>query len=239
VDEISSFALKEQTMETSSELTPDKPPATFTRYDGAFLVFLVLVFCVVTWLGVFARQEALKTEAAKANGEAWVTWFKYASQERFQDNYAYPACAGGDIAMAVTAAPPSAESNAEQPAAPVANAAASAPLAIAAAPATATAAVANTWGGCLKQLLANTSFKDTRNPFTAKPASYVENCVASDISLAGGIDFKKSLVTPPGSAVPFVKSNLAPTDSIKEKQQLTVIVCDKGGYPIKISDVEF
>lgn len=212
-------------METSSELKPEKPPATFTRYDGVFLVFLLLVFCVVTWLGIFARQEALKTEVAKSNGEAWVTWFKYASQERFQDNYAYQACAGGDPGKAIAAAPatpPLAETNAEQPAAPVA-----------------TASAANTWEGCLKQLLQSTSFKDMRNPFTGKPASYVENCVASDISLAGGIDFKKSLATPPGSAVPFVKSNLTPTDSIKEKQLLTVIVCDKGGYPIKISDVEF
>lgn len=238
-------------METSIESKPEKPPATFTRYDGAFLVFLVAVFCAVTWLGIVARQEALKTEAAKANGEAWVTWFKYASQERFQANYAYPACAGGDTAKAmndapaVTAPPPSAESNAEQPAAPVATASASAPVATASAPVVTAAApaiaasAANTWGGCLKQLLTSTSFKDTRNPFTAKPASYVENCVASDVSLAGGIDFKKSLATPPGSAVPFVKSNLAPTDSIKEKLVLTVIVCDKGGYPIKISDIEF
>ncbi len=236
---MSSLALKEQTMETSLESKPEKPPATFTRYDGAFLAFLVLVFCAVTWLGIVARQEALKTEAAKANGEAWVTWFKYASQERFQANYAYPACAGGDTGKALNTAPalpstPLAESNAEQPAAPAADAAAP----VAAAPAPAAAAV-NTWGGCLKQLLTSTSFKDMRNPFTAKPASYVENCVASDSSLAGGIDFKKSLATPPGSAVPFVKSNLAPTDSIKDKQLITVSVCDKGGYPIKISDIEF
>lgn len=215
-------------METSSELKPQKPPASFTRYDGVFLVFLAVVFCVVTWLGIFARQEALKTEAAKSNGEAWATWFKYASQERFQANYAYPACAGGDTAKAMHDAPdlpaklPLADSNAEQPAAPV--------------PAT---SAANTWGGCMKQLLQSTSFKDMRNPFTAKPASYVENCVPSDISLAGGIDFKKSLATPPGSAVAFVKSNLTSSDSIKEKLLLTITVCDKGGYPIKISDVEF
>jgi hypothetical protein len=215
-------------METSLESKPEKPPATFTRYDGVFLVFLVVVFCAVTWLGIVARQEALKTEAAKSNGEAWVTWFKYASQERFQANYAYPACAGGDIAKALAAAPatpPLTESNAEPPAAP----AASAPA----------ASAANTWEGCMKQLLQSTSFKNMNNPFTAKPANYVENCVLSDSSLAGGIDFKKSLATPPGSAVPFVKSNLAPTDSIKDKQLITVSVCDKGGYPIKISDIEF
>jgi hypothetical protein len=131
------------------------------------------------------------------------------------------------------------ESNAEPPAAPAAEAAA--PVAAAPAPAASApaASAANTWEGCMKQLLQSTSFKNMRNPFTAKPANYVENCLPSDSSLAGGIDFKKSLATPPGSAVPFVKSNLAPTDSIKDKQLITVSVCDKGGYPIKISDVEF
>jgi Na+-transporting methylmalonyl-CoA/oxaloacetate decarboxylase gamma subunit len=221
-------------METSLELKPEAPRASFTYYDAAFLVFLVLVFCVVTWLGIFARQEALKTEAAKSNGEAWVTWLKYASQERFQANYAYPACAGGDIGKAMNAAPatpPLPESNAEQAAAPAAAASAAAPVAAASA--------ANTWEGCLKQLLQSTSFKDMRNPFTAKAASYVDNCVPSDTSLAGGIDIEKSVATPPGSAVAFVKSNLMPADSIREKLLLTVTVCDKGGYPIKISDVEF
>jgi hypothetical protein len=227
MDSLSSFALKEQAMETSLELKPKAPRASFTYYDAAFLVFLVLVFCVVTWLGIFARQEALKTEAAKSNGEAWVTWLKYASQERFQANYAYPACAGGDTSKAMNAAPalpaklPLAPGNADQP------------------PEVAAAPAANTWEGCLKQLLQSTSFKDMHNPFTAKAASYVDNCVPSDTSLAGGIDIEKSVTTPPGSAVAFVKSNLMPTDSIKEKLLLTVTVCDKGGYPIKISDVEF
>ena len=85
----------------------------------------------------------------------------------------------------------------------------------------------------------SSSLKNQRNPFTGKPPLLTETCVGSNIKLAGDIDIDKSIATPPGSAVAFVKSNLTSTDSIKEKLQLTITVCDKGGYPIKISDIEF
>lgn len=224
-------------METVAEPKPEAPPAVpppayFTVYDGIFLAFIALVFAVVTWLGVFTRQEALKTEAAKANGEAWVTWFKDEGKKRFEANYANPACAGGDTAKAVAvnsapalpAAPGLPEAKASEAVAPAAAAA---------------AAPAGTWGGCLEQLMLNSSLKNQSNPFTGKPPRLTETCVGSNIKLAGDIDIDKSVATPPGSAVAFVKSNLTPTDSIKEKLQLTITVCDKGGYPIKISDVEF
>ena len=85
----------------------------------------------------------------------------------------------------------------------------------------------------------NSSLKNQSNPFTGKPPRLAETCVGSNIKLAGDIDIDKSVATPAGSAVAFVKSNLTATDSIKEKLQLSITVCDKGGYPIKISDIEF
>ena len=215
-------------METTAEPTPAAPPTYFTVYDGIFLAFIALVFVIVTWLGVFTRQEALKTEGAKSNGEAWVNWLKDEGKKRFEANYAFPACAGGDTAKAANAAP-------ALPAAPgLPEAKASAATGQVAA-----SSAAGTWGGCLEQLLLESSFKDMRNPFSGKPVQYIETCVGSNIKLAGDIDINKSITTPAGSAVAFVKSNLAPTDSIKEKLQLTITVCDKGGYPIKISDIEF
>jgi hypothetical protein len=226
-------------METLAEPKPDAPPAAapkyFTVYDGIFLVFIAMVFGVVTWLGVFTRQEALKTEGAKANGEAWVTWFKDESKKRFEANYAFPACAGGDTAKAVAVAVVAVNAAPALPAAaglPEAKASQAAGQAVA-------ASAAGTWGGCLEQLMLDSSLKAQSNPFTGKPPRLIETCVASNIKLAGDIDIDKSVATPAGSAVAFVKSNLTPTDSIKEKLQLSITVCDKGGYPIKISDVEF
>ena len=220
-------------METVAEPKPEAPPAVpppafFTVYDGMFLVLIAVVLGLVAWLGIFSRQEALKTETAKANGEAWVAWFKDESKKRFEANYAFPACAGGDTAKAENAAPalPAAaglpEAKASATAAPVA-----------------AASAAGTWGGCLEQLMLSSSLKNQNNAFTGKPPQLIEACSSSNIKLAGDIDIDKSIATPPGSAVAFVKSNLTPTDSIKEKVQLTITVCDKGGYPIKISDVEF
>jgi len=221
-------------METLAEPKPEAPPAAppayFTVYDGIFLVFIAMVFGIVTWLGVFTRQEALKTEAAKANGEAWVTWFKDESKKRFEANYAFPACAGGDTAKAVAVnSAPTLPAAPGLPEAKASEAAGQVPAASATA----------TWGGCLEQLMLNSSLKNQSNPFSGKPPRLIETCVASNIKLAGEIDIDKSVATPAGSAVAFVKSNLTSTDSIKEKLQLSITVCDKGGYPIKISDIEF
>ena len=215
-------------MDTTAEPTPAAPPAYFTVYDGIFLAFIVLVFAIVTWLGVFTRQEALKTEGAKSNGEAWVTWLQDEGKKRFEPNYAYSACAGGDtakaanVAPALPAAPGLPEAKASEAAAQVA-----------------ASSAAGTWGGCLDQLMLHSSLKNQTNPFTGKPPRLIETCAGSNIKLGGEIDIDKSIATPAGSAVPFVKSNLTQTDSIKEKLQLTITVCDKGGYPIKISDIEF
>jgi hypothetical protein len=221
--------------EPKPEPTPAPPPAYFTVYDGIFLALIALVFAIVTWLGVFTRQEALKTEGAKSNGEAWVTWFKDEGKKRFEANYAFPACAGGDSAKAVAVEVVAVNAAPALPAAaglPEAKASQAAGQAVA-------ASAAGTWGGCLEQLMLNSSLKAQSNPFTGKPPRLIETCVASNIKLAGDIDIDKSVATPAGSAVAFVKSNLTPTDSIKEKLQLSITVCDKGGYPIKISDVEF
>jgi hypothetical protein len=45
--------------------------------------------------------------------------------------------------------------------------------------------------------------------------------------------------TPPGSAIPFVGTQLVATDPIDYKMQLRVSVCDKGGDAIKVAEFEF
>lgn len=215
-------------METLTAPHPEAPPSSFNLYDGFFVVFLGLVFVVVTWLGIHTRQEALKTEATKGNGEAWVAWFKEASGKRFDANYAYATCAGGVHADSAkpSPVPEVAIASSETKTSDVPKDSSISPA-------------AGSWGACLAELLQKTSFKDMRNPFNGEAPKYVEACTPGDLSLIGGIDIEKSIATPAGSAIPFVKSNLAPTDSIKEKQLLTVTVCDKGGYPIKIAEIEF
>ena len=191
------------------EPQPAAQVASFTFVDGLFCLFMVVVFCLVCWLGVFTREEALKTEATKRNGEALAAWLKAASDARFKPGYVYAACAGvGDSAAPAEAAAP----------------------ALAAKP---------TWGACVDELLTKTELKNMRNPFLGQMPKFVTECTASDRSVIGAIRLDKIIATPAGSAVATVKSELVRTDAIAEKIKIAVTVCDKGGYPIKIDEIDF
>ena len=191
------------------EPQPAPQTASFTLTDALFCLFMVVVFCLVCWLGVFARAEALKTEATKQNGEALAAWLKAASDARFKPGYVYAACAsvGEGAAPAEDAAP-----------------------ALAAKP---------TWGACVDELLTKTELKNMRNPFLGQMPKFVTECSSSDRSVIGAIDLDKITATPSGSAVATVKSDLVRTDAIAEKIKIAITVCDKGGYPIKIDEIDF
>ena len=191
------------------EPQPAPQTASFTLTDGLFCLFMVVVFCLVCWLGVFTRAEALKTEATKQNGEALAAWLKAASDARFKPGYVYAACAsvGEGAAPAEDAAP--------------------------------ALAAKSTWGACLDELLTKTELKNMRNPFVGQAPKFVTECKASDRSVAGGIDLDKITATPAGSAVATVKSDLVRTDAIAEKIKIVVTVCDKSGDSIKIEEIDF
>jgi hypothetical protein len=96
----------------------------------------------------------------------------------------------------------------------------------------------STWGACLEHLLAN-DFKSMQNPFKGKTPEFIEACNPSDKSLKGEIVILKNTATPAGSAVATVSSKLAAEDSIDQKLQLSIGICDQGAYLVKVSDVEF
>ncbi|MEY4420649.1 MAG: hypothetical protein RLZZ498_1245 [Pseudomonadota bacterium] len=96
-----------------------------------------------------------------------------------------------------------------------------------------------TWGACLAHILANTELKDQVNTFFNKPPHFVAACDPKDRTLMGAILLEDLMPTPPGSATPFVASQLLETDSIDYKMQLRLSVCDKGGYAIKVAEFEF
>lgn len=96
----------------------------------------------------------------------------------------------------------------------------------------------STWGACLAHLQAN-EFKDMKNPFKNKPPEFVDQCNPADKSLTGEIVLLKVTPTPPGSAVPSISSRLTPEDSIDQKLSLSLGICDKGSYLVKVADFEF
>ena len=96
-----------------------------------------------------------------------------------------------------------------------------------------------TWGACLVHIMANTELKDQVNAFFNKPPHFVAACDPKDRTLMGAILLEDLMPTPPGSATPFVASQLLETDGIDYKMQLRLSVCDKGGYAIKVAEFEF
>ncbi len=191
------------------------PPASTqpTTIDWLFLLSCAVALAVVGWLGKMAYTEAMKTETAKRNGEAVVTWMQEATAGRFESDYGVTACAGA--APTPAGATPSTDK------------------------ATATAAP-NTWGGCLDAILMQSTMKALDNPFREGIAlDFAPACNPEDRSLAGNIVMEKITATPPGSAIPTIISPLTPEVAIDQKIQVRVSVCDKGAYAVKVAEFEF
>ena len=96
------------------------------------------------------------------------------------------------------------------------------------------------WGECFKELTEKVApLNNLTNPFLNGPVQFVANCNPKDRSTVGGIFLEKLIATPLGSAVPVVASQLVDIDPIDTKLTLKLMVCDKGGYPIKVDEFEF
>jgi hypothetical protein len=222
--------------------TPSTPPIGDTQVslrlsaaDYGFFLLMAVVVMLVIWVGVMSFEEGMKTEDSKRNGETWVSWLTQASTKRFEAGYEIAECAAGLHAAEVSIAPAAASAVAtpdgatEEGGEEVLNAEPPKPA----------APTANSWGACVAKIMELAEFKKMVNPFTGEPPSLVEKCDPADHSLHGSIAIEKSVATPVGSAVPTTVSALVPSDAIDTKLQLKLSVCDKGAYPIRVSEFEF
>ena len=203
--------------------------------EYGFLVLIVLVLITVSWIGTLSYGEGIKTEKTKHNGETWATWLTANSAKRFEADYALAACAGGPAAA--VAPEPAAVAEPTEPTEQAPASEGETPAK--AAPAAPAAAAPKTWGTCLEAILKSTELKDVVNPFTGKPPEFVETCDPADYTLHGNIAIEKSVANPVGSAVAATVSPLVAADAIDTKLQLKLSICDKGGYPVKVSEFEF
>jgi hypothetical protein len=94
------------------------------------------------------------------------------------------------------------------------------------------------WGACLEYLQTH-EFKEMKNPFKGKAPAFIDQCNPVDKTLTGEIVLLKMVPTPPGSAIATINSKLMPEDSIDQKLQLSIGICDKGSYLVKVADTEF
>ena len=80
---------------SSAPAQPNAPVSTKpTVTDWIFLLSCVVALAVVALFGKFTYTEATKTETAKRNGEAVVTWMQEATAGRFEADFGVAACAG-------------------------------------------------------------------------------------------------------------------------------------------------
>jgi len=80
---------------SSAPAQPNSPVSTQpTSVDWLFLLSCVLALAVVAWFGKMNYTQANKTETAKRNGEAVVTWMQDATAGRFEPDFGVAACAG-------------------------------------------------------------------------------------------------------------------------------------------------
>ena len=68
--------------------------------------------------------------------------------------------------------------------------------------------VLGTWGACLDYIMKNTELKNQTNTFFNEAPKLLEKCIPTDTSTAGAIIIEDLMPTPPGSAIPFVGSQL-------------------------------
>ena len=197
---------------SSAPAQPTPPVSTQpTSTDWLFLLSCVVALAVVSWFGKMNYTEANKTETAKRNGEAVVSWMQEATAGRFEADFGVAACAGTPTPAAGAA--PSTDKPATAP---------------------------NTWGGCLDAILVQTTMKTLDNPFRDGIAlDFAPACNPDDRGLAGNIVIEKITATPPGSAIPTISSPITPDVVIDQKIQVRVSVCDKGAYAVKVAEFEF
>ena len=80
---------------SSAPAQPNPPVSTQpTSMDLLFLLSCAVALIVMAWFGKINYTEATKTEIAKRNGEAVVTWMQKAAAGRFEPDFGVAACAG-------------------------------------------------------------------------------------------------------------------------------------------------
>ena len=80
---------------SSTPAHPNLPVSTQpTSVDWLFLLSCAVALALVAWFGKMNYTVATKTETAKRNGEAVVTWMQDATAGRFEPGFGVAACAG-------------------------------------------------------------------------------------------------------------------------------------------------
>lgn len=190
--------------------------------DQIFGVMLLGVIVFVSWVGYLSHHEGLKIETSKRSGEAWLQWLGNASAPRFKADFQPAPCASQAAAEATASEASNVQALGNE------------------VPVPAKTATGPAWGACYKALTqANGPWASQTNPFSGAQVRLVPKCDKTDLTVAGNFVLEKLTPTPPGSTVPVVASLLSDVEILSQKILLRLTLCDKGGDPIRIGEIEF
>jgi len=94
------------------------------------------------------------------------------------------------------------------------------------------------WQACFAHMQTLPALAELTNPYSGDKLTAIEACVAGDLNTSGSLVFKRVDSNPPGSATPTNVVNLTPDTTLDVASVIQVKVCDRGGYPISIGEIE-
>lgn len=97
----------------------------------------------------------------------------------------------------------------------------------------------HTWEGCFEAIQAMPNVASLLNPYSGEKLAAIDACVPGNLKTSGHLVFKRVDANPPGSATPTNVVGLTPDTTLEVPRVIQIKVCDRGGYPISIGEVEF
>ena len=202
-----------------------------------FLLSLPVALAAVIYSGTLSFKEGQRLEVAKSNGQELVKWAETAASANEKGEPSTPqdcsAVAAADkVATSASAAEPAAAGSAVSatPAAP----------ASAAAPSNSSAsAPPSTWGKCKQALLAPGGLlAQAKNPFNPEEPVVGVKCERDKPATRGQVVVEKGTSPPAGMSGSVSYGAIEDSEPMVKGLMLKILVCDKGSYPIKVSEVK-
>lgn len=197
-----------------------------------FLLSLPLALVAVIYSGTLSFKEGQRLEVAKANGQEVVKWAEAAASSLEKGE--------ASVSLLCSAVPP-VESASAASAAPAASEAQNGSTSSSSADKSAAAASAPaiTWGKCRQALVAQGGpLAEAENPFNPKESVLGTKCERDKPMTRGQVVVEKGTPPPPGFPGSVAFGSIEDSEPLVKGLTLKILVCDKGSYPIKVSEVK-
>jgi hypothetical protein len=84
----------------TEQSSPQRSDPPLEGIDKLFIFFMLVMSCLVAWMGYQTYQKGMVEETSKRNGEAWLQWLSASAKQRHEPGF-QPATCGAQLAPAV------------------------------------------------------------------------------------------------------------------------------------------